>query len=266
MCHFNIAVDWTYGLASQGCIQDANLYCESFAGHRVCFVNTSIDIGVTVWVHTIELVVCTAIPEVSVVEDSIDHGWRVTSRYLTGVDTGACKESIWANNTGIFGAEATDSESTICEANKVSFEDTLRSDDVVSGADLWRCDIKGICELGQWEVCVELELEVVAVSGIEAGIWARVELVDAAAIGAGIIVAGCTCLPGRANLHVPEESLAQADGCCTVLDVDIEVSWHWNLHLIQSLERDWNFGRRRNLCSCLGWCKHLHCTDDSGEA
>ncbi len=70
------------------------------------------------------------------VEDSINNGWRVASRNLACVDTGTCKESIWANNTGIFGTKAADSKSAICQANKVSLEDALRSDDVVSGANL----------------------------------------------------------------------------------------------------------------------------------
>ena len=70
--------------------------------------------------------------------------------------------------------EGASAECTICQANEVGLEDTLRTDDVVSGADLWRVDIKGILELGQWEVCVKLELEVVAVGGVKASIGARV--------------------------------------------------------------------------------------------
>ena len=123
MCHFDITVDWTNRLAGKACILDREVRANRFTGQWVCLVDTGIDIRVAKWVYTIEFVVRTAIPEVALVEDGVDHRWRIASSYLECVDALTVEGGIGTQSTSI--------HCGVCEAEEVDFEDTLRTNDVI---------------------------------------------------------------------------------------------------------------------------------------
>jgi hypothetical protein len=129
MGHFNITVDWSNRLGCKGCICDQNLNRYRFARHWICFVNTCFRIRVTEWVDTIELVVSTAIPEVTVVEDGVDDRRRVPSRNLTGVDGSLGVDRVLLNDACI--------DCGAGDAREDCLEDTLAADDVVRRTNLW---------------------------------------------------------------------------------------------------------------------------------
>ena len=255
MCHFNRVVQRADCLGCKGCIQDTNLRCNGFTGHWICFINTGVDIRVAEWVHAVELVVSTAIPEVAVVEDCVDNRWRIASGYLSGVDIQAVEGRIRANNTGIKGPDGSNSGGTDREAKEVGLEDTLAANDVIRAADLRGCVVQSILELREWEVGVEFELEVDSMSIVILTIWAHGNLVAITAIGTGLVVAASTCGSIGAGLLVPEEGLAQANRCCAVLDVDIEVCW----------QRSGNAGQWGQWQWCIDGWNLSGCRLDGGE-
>ena len=123
VCHFNITVDWSNGLGCKGCIFDQNLNRNCFTRQWICFVNAGFRIGVAEWIDTIELVVRTAIPEVTVVEDGVDDGRRVAARYLTGVDSRLGVDWIPLNDSCI------DCRSS--DTGEDCLEDSLAAHDVI---------------------------------------------------------------------------------------------------------------------------------------
>ena len=107
-------------------------------------------------------------------------------------------------------------------------------------------------------MCVELELEVDCVAIIKLGIWSDCNLVAITAIGASLVVAGCTGGDSiGACLHVPEEGFAQLDSCCAVLDIDVEVCWHRNRYRIQRYRKDGNKSTGSGWSGCLRICRKL---------
>jgi hypothetical protein len=120
-------------------------------------------------------------------------------------------------------------------------------------------------ELGEWEVRIKLQLEVDCMAIVKLSIWSHGNLVAITAISAGLVVAASTCGSIGAGLLIPEEGLAQADGGCTVLDVNIDVGWHWNSNAAQWGQWQWCI-YRWNLGNCRVERCELSCNRNSGKS
>ena len=100
---------------------------------------------------------------------------------------------------------------------------------------------------------------------VKLGIRSHGDLVAVTSISTSLVVAACTCGSIGAGLLVPEEGLTQADGCCFVLDVNIEVSWHWNSNAAQWGQWQWCI-YRWNLGNCRVERCELSCNRNSGKS
>lgn len=184
MGHFNITVHRSNGLRCKRCIHNADTHRCCLTSYRIhIFINTGIYIRVAKRINTIELVVRMAIPEVSMIENGVDHQWCIAADDLSGVDS-TCAINRVCNN-------ASQINRGVGDTYKVTLEYALAANNVAELPWLCRHRIIDTCELGEREATRCRQLPIYCMAIVPELVTAWGELIIVTAIRTRLVVTGC---------------------------------------------------------------------------